>query len=213
MLDYIVNNIGPNLVNVNIKENSFCETKYSLTNDSISYDKLDNILKLMPLYNNTNNDSLISIILDEIEPTYTVLNRYEKIKYLKDFKIKLKEELDNQLKIKNEIDDICGYRLNLLEYISKIFKKSFFVINEKKLIENGDTVIVIEKNKYNIWCLIEKTGLHKYKISKPEIQKNLNKLLVKDLRKIAGDLGINIKDNNNKFLLKTELRDKIKSLL
>lgn len=213
MLDYIVNNIGPNLVNVNIKENSFCETKYTLTNDSIFYDKLDNILKLMPFYNNTNNDSLISIILDEIEPTYTVLNRYEKIKYLKDFKIKLKEELDNQLKIKNEIDDICGYRLNLLEYISKIFKKSFFVINEKKLIENGDTVIVIEKNKYNIWCLIEKTGLHKYKISKPEIQKNLNKLLVKDLRKIAGDLGINIKDNNNKFLLKTELRDKIKSLL
>lgn len=198
MLNFIVKNIGPNLVNVNINENNFCETFPTKCNDMFNV-KLDNLMESMHVYNK-DNDSLLSIFLHEITSLGTIS--------LQNFKINLLEENS----INHKIDNKDVYRISLLEHISKILNKSILILNNNKLIENGDLLLIIEKNNYDIWSLKEKTSLQKYKILNSDIIKNLNKLLVKDLRSIACDLGIDIKINN-KFLLKTELREKIKLYL
>jgi hypothetical protein len=223
-MEFIIDNIQNNRVTLDIKSNKF-EESYEYT--PISYDKFNEIENLIDLYKSVNKkqvfDKFIYSILLYLDNTLSLIG--DKELFINKFKIDLKNKLPNYMNklsklgisegdINNAINNQCN-REPLYHYLSHLFEKSIAIqeVENINIYGSHDTVLLYEDNIKELDmnnCLNIKYELRKNHHLKNE---KLNDLLVKDLKVIAEDLGLEttkLENGKKKNLLKAELKDVIK---
>lgn len=242
-MDYILSNLGSNKVTLDIKTNYF-EESYEYDNNLYSkFDDIENIIdcvkKPSPSLNQKIedyiSDKFIYCVLLSLDETLTLVPNKNtfidtfksemKIK-INDFKVKLKKlklTPEDVLKAIDNPDD--STKSHVIYYVSLIIQKVIAIENENKIDiynENLSTTLMINEQTLSMVVMSTEDAqkmAYKKNIKYHKIQKtleNLNKLLVKDLKLLAEDLGIvTTKTENNKKrnLLKEELKDHIRLIL
>lgn len=241
-MDFIYKNLNKNKVNVEIKTNDFCET-VGLTSSSPPQSSLDKLSDIWKSYaENTKNcndssvegiDSLIFIMLCEINPVINDLNQSEKLIKVRNFQNNLVDNLDNEKqlykhfnlksshisidKLKREVLQDKGNRYGLLTYFSKLLNQNIYYLDWCCTGRDGED-ITLAKDSYDKWIIKSRVENKKNieekkkKYIDSDLRKNFKNLLVVDLRTIAIDLNIPIKhhlDNKIKFYTKNQLKSRI----
>ncbi len=229
-MDYIKDNIQNNRVTLEIKTNKY-EEKFDYT--QVNYSKFDEIENLMDLYKSINkkqiSDKFIYEVLLYLDNTLSLIN--EKEVFINKFKSDLRDKMPNymnklsKLGFKesdvNEAINNNDNREALYHYLSFLFEKSIAIQESDNIkIYGSNDIVMFYDNSFKDMTFSECKNL-KYDLRKSHhinqnTEEKLNDLLVKDLKVIAEDLGLEttkVENGKKKNLLKAELKDVIKAKL
>jgi len=229
-MDFISNNIQNNRVTLDIKTNKY-EEKYNY--EQVNYNKFDEIENILDLYKTINkkqiSDKFIYEVLLYLDNTLSLIG--DKEVFITKFKSDLKDKLPNYMNKLSKLgfkESIIFEAINshenrepLYHYLTLLFEKSIAIqdANDIKIYGNYDDVMLYENSFKDMTlsdCKIMKYDLRRSHYILNNTEEKLNNLLVKDLKAIAEDLGLEttkLENGKKKNLLKAELKDVIKAKL